>query len=109
MATSEEIKDKQAINAFADRVIQKIVTKQRYVTTNCFHKSHGDIDKFYECFSDFHKNNLTNLPKVETGIEWAGLQYSKCLEKTKTNPKTSREDCVREYKNHVEYFATLLE
>lgn len=109
MASKEEVNDKQAVASFSDRMIQKIVARQRQFTANCYQRSKGDLDKFTDCYSDFHQKNLSNLPKVEAGMEWAGLQYDKCLAKTKTNPENSAGECLRDYRDNVEYFVSLLD
>lgn len=108
MASKESTQERELMAVYADRTIQRIATRQRQVTSKCFSQSRGDIDKFYECFGDYHEKVVKNLPRVEAGLQWSGERYNTCHQK-KTDEKKPTSECLIEFKDNAEYFVSLLD
>lgn len=90
----------QSIKAFSDRLIEKVIIRQQQESRFCYERSQGDIDRFTDCFERHFDVFTKDLPKMEAGIEWAGVQFNRCLGK-----KNSLEsDCQTEYRHNVEFF-----
>lgn len=109
MASNEKVeRDREAMAVFSDRMIQRIAIRQREVTSKCFGQSRGDIDRFYDCFGEYHQKTLKNLPRVEAGLQWAAEKFDTCHQKMKAENKPTSE-CLTQFKDNSEYFVSLLD